>query len=624
MTGKRNKLRRSSAEYASGEKAAGKETGKLAGGFGKGGRESAEEHKSRGRMHMENGRYAEAIEDFKAAMDSGCRDGGINAELGRIYERLGDYGKALEELKEAENKGCSEPDIHKDLGRIYTTVGRYDLAIAEFERAIRSNPESGEYYRGLGTAHVWNGEYTRAEECLLKALGLGCSEEDARLELAKIYSFRDDQKSALEELGRILDINPSNGKALELRGRMLVREGEYSTAVDELEEAVRLGQNMTDNLIRLGEIYRENGEPVMAVQKFRAAAEVNPDGDSLWFKNRVMNEIELTERKTELRSKPRSMGVVLTTKCNLDCLMCEMKRHNLDISEKTSGMIMEYLPYLESVLWIGGEVFFSRYFETLFDKAAECPGLSQTIVTNGLLIDDKWAEKFSGARVNINFSIDGFTKNTYERVRRGARFEKLIENIGRVNKAGERSSKLKTTFRFTILKSNVHEIGGAVDFACRYGFSDVTLIHVHHYDCGENLYLHGSPKTTEFIEKEVRRLREQAAGRGIALHSRFLHAGRTEDLRREAKNEIQCYWPWQHLFVDIVAGSRPSCRCLVSAGDPAKCRSLDDIWNGSIMRQYRENIVKGCYRDMCDREMSEFECLKSPISGGAIGLPEVY
>lgn len=71
------------------------------------------------------------------------------------------------------------------------------------------------------------------------------------------------------------------------------------------------------------------------------------------LKNIILGEIEILQCKTVLKSKPVKMNVILTTKCNLNCIMCTVCKNDYTIDENYLRIIKEYLPYLESVLWQG-------------------------------------------------------------------------------------------------------------------------------------------------------------------------------------------------------------------------------------------------------------------------------
>ena len=79
--------------------------------------------------------------------------------------------------------------------------------------------------------------------------------------------------------------------------------------------------------------------------------------NALFLHNKQLNEKELLERKTVLQSKPVRLGVVLTTKCNIDCIMCPDKGIKWELPDSLHDQITGMYPYLEEIYWRGGEVF---------------------------------------------------------------------------------------------------------------------------------------------------------------------------------------------------------------------------------------------------------------------------
>ena len=112
--------------------------------------------------------------------------------------------------------------------------------------------------------------------------------------------------------------------------------------------------------------------------------------------NIILNELELAEGRINLHSKPRYLQVVLTTMCNLDCIMCGLPQTHYVMPDSIKESIIEYMPYLESVIWQGGEPLLYKGFKDLF-KAAGLHGVEQTVTTNGLLVDEDILEVIENA-----------------------------------------------------------------------------------------------------------------------------------------------------------------------------------------------------------------------------------
>ena len=90
------------------------------------------------------------------------------------------------------------------------------------------------------------------------------------------------------------------------------------------------------------------------------------------------------------------------------------------------------------------------------------------LITNGTLLNEvNISEMINCGLSRLFISIDGAKKETFERIRRGANFEKVLSNIKLVNKIKNNFSSLKPEICFmtTLMKSNIEELPCIVKLA---------------------------------------------------------------------------------------------------------------------------------------------------------------
>jgi MoaA/NifB/PqqE/SkfB family radical SAM enzyme len=167
--------------------------------------------------------------------------------------------------------------------------------------------------------------------------------------------------------------------------------------------------------------------------------------------------------------------------CNLECIMCPWKeiRRQAKPSGVMSQQVWEHLrPYLSQVRSIdftgGGEPLLQpRLLEWLMD--AKTAGCETGFLTNGVLLNKQIAEQMISAGVDwIAVSMDGATAAVYEKIRKGADFNKVCENLAtlgalRVNK------KPLIMLNFVIMSLNAPEFEGMVKLATRLGADQVNF-----------------------------------------------------------------------------------------------------------------------------------------------------
>jgi len=474
-------------------------------------------------------------------------------------------------------------------------------------------------------------KYNLALKELKKAIELGFDNDDVHLELAWIYHDIDDNDSAIKELKKVIELGRDNNEVRLGLAKLYREKEEYDKAIEELK--IALSHHHPDGRVYhgIGWIHREKGEYDLSVKDFEKASKMEPYNDGPFSKNMIHNEIEISQRKAILESKPMVLGVTLTHRCNIKCKMCEVRKKPWDIPEMITREIIGLFPYLQHIYWQGGEPFLSGYFEELFEKASTYPNLSQIIVTNGLLINEKWAEKLVGSNVDIIYSIDGTTKETYEKIRDGARFEDLIESINIVNEYRRKyphnnrntSTQMTTTMQAVIMKSNYYELEKLVDFALKYNFNCLNIIPIRYTDKQENIFLNKDLQALEYVEKVMPGLLEKSEDSGLKLFNQLPKVKNIDSYSEDSDSQncpsiktkkILCYWPWKSLYILRDGKVKPYGFCEEHVGDINQ-DSLQDIWNSEAMQTYRQKLL-----DDDNLEWCSFRCTSGVMPKNSLML----
>ncbi len=140
-------------------------------------------------------------------------------------------------------------------------------------------------------------------------------------------------------------------------------------------------------------------------------------------------------KNTKLSSLPIRLWIEPASVCNLKCIMC--LNRDMPASEKGvmdwglfTKIIDEARDYVYDVyLHHRGEPLIHPKFPEMVRYAREA-GLRVKFHTNGTLLNPDLSEKILDAGPDlVSFSVDGFTRETYEKIRVNADFEKTMENI---------------------------------------------------------------------------------------------------------------------------------------------------------------------------------------------------
>lgn len=382
-------------------------------------------------------------------------------------------------------------------------------------------------------------------------------------------------------------------------------------------------------------------------------------------KNIFLNEYEISQGITELKSYPIFFQIILTRKCNLRCIMCGVPHDNLNYSltDKEIDEIIEIIPYLNVLTLQGGEVFFDQRINKILD-AARKNNVCTKIITNGILLNENIIEKLVNMNINLIISIDSCNKQNYEQIRVGAKFDKLIDNINLLNEYKSKyKSNINLTLAMVVMKRNYKEIEDIIHFANKYNFSEITLSQIYGNLAGDQQNFFDFDVDLNIIKEldEKRILFDDLAKKySIALYNKLprfsdyniknkesdfdvnlkkeLYEKKedsikidkeliTSDNEKEINNITEfnihplfCYKPFKSLFIDDY-NFYPYCICAHTdntindsrniAFKDSKNNSILNRWNSRYMQNYRYKMFCKRQADICTSRCLRTEYISS-------------
>ena len=133
-------------------------------------------------------------------------------------------------------------------------------------------------------------------------------------------------------------------------------------------------------------------------------------------------------------SAPHQVYIEATNVCNLRCLHCPqstMRRRpqylDVKLFEKIIKELAPHRPFID--LYMQGESLLNQNIVEMV-RICRSHALLPRITTNTTLLNKELSKKLIAAGLNkIEFSISGVTKASYEKMHRGATYEKTLKNI---------------------------------------------------------------------------------------------------------------------------------------------------------------------------------------------------
>mgnify|MGYP001558965945 CR=1 FL=1 len=169
--------------------------------------------------------------------------------------------------------------------------------------------------------------------------------------------------------------------------------------------------------------------------------------------------------KRKIRALPLEVTIEPNNICNLRCIMCPYKR----MKRKRETMSMElFKKIVDQAKEVGcKDIHLTQYNEPFTDKLLferlayiRSKGMRSSFYSNGTILDKKIIDKILETPADlIRFSVDGVSKKTFESIRIGANYDKVVSSIQELYKEREKR-KLKLPVIevfFTILDKNKKE-----------------------------------------------------------------------------------------------------------------------------------------------------------------------
>jgi tetratricopeptide (TPR) repeat protein len=158
---------------------------------------------------MENGRLAEAIEQFQTALKIKPEFADAHYNLGYILSRQGKLEAGIYHLGQSLRLEPTKRKALNNLGVALALQGRYQEAANNFETALKLNPMDADVHNNLGFALKNSGSPEAAVRHFTRALELDPRHADAHNNLGLALKDKGQIEAARRHFSRALEINPN-------------------------------------------------------------------------------------------------------------------------------------------------------------------------------------------------------------------------------------------------------------------------------------------------------------------------------------------------------------------------------------------------------------------------------
>ncbi len=338
---------------------------------------------------------------------------------------------------------------------------------------------------------------------------------------------------------------------------------------------------------------------------------------ALISQNKIEHDRDEILKKEFCKAMPLHLTIVDTTRCNLNCIMCFRNKGFLEAtlrplklhSRHKDETIMDFnlfkriakevFPYLTRItLSVAGEPFINPNFSRQLDLIQKNK-VRLNIFTNATLLPKGDTLKiFVNNLHQMVVSIDAASKKTYEAIRRGAKFQRVIDNIKRFNLERDKPSKTlrpRLIFWFVLMRKNIQELPEYVRLAHRLkadaiGFTHMTVLHkklekeslVYHKQLA-NRYLKEAKKIIDDLGLEI-----------CDFPPLFKETKASESKNDNSGNGLSCRFVRREALIEVNGDVYPCCapeKTGLLMGNLKK-QTFKEIWNSK-----RYQLLRASFRD---------------------------
>jgi radical SAM protein with 4Fe4S-binding SPASM domain len=296
----------------------------------------------------------------------------------------------------------------------------------------------------------------------------------------------------------------------------------------------------------------------------------------------------------------------ITSRCNLKCKMCEW-RYKVEQKEMPFEI---YKKAIDDGLKLGlrkiaiaatGESLTHRDFPKMIQYAYD-RRLRIEVVTSLSLMNDEICSAIS--KINsLVVSFDGATKETYEKIRVEAKYEKTLANLRMI---AQSKKDLSIRINYVIQKDNFKEVDGIVDLMKDFGVKHISYKFTHD-TIGNNIPLQLEREEihecADRLQKAFEKIKMYNMTGDMNIDKTYLknNADLYSCLYKPWIHDIPCYNLWLGTFINPDGLVFPCCDFYdeKDALGNLRTQSLTGIWNSQRSNETRM-IFKGRKPKVCE------------------------
>ena len=307
---------------------------------------------------------------------------------------------------------------------------------------------------------------------------------------------------------------------------------------------------------------------------------------------------------TNLDYLPIKLDIENVSRCNFRCQMCQVSEWNQgkradDMSfDNFKELLDEQYGVVELKIQGMGEPTLGRdeYYK-MIRYAREQRIWIRTVTNASILHKSENYKKIIDSGVNeLQISIDGSTRDVFEKIRRKADFNKVIDNCLLINSYAKDVEKPVTKMWTVVQKDNFHQLSDLVELSAKLKFPSM-VFSFDIGDWGQDKWAsqNSKIKSNTISNEEGGALIKKGKELGVDVYFWYLDSKYSTDSRKTL-----CPWPFERAYVSSDMRVVPCCMVgspeVYDLGDAMK---FADVWNSNEYMKFRQSHIEGSIPNFC-------------------------
>lgn len=273
--------------------------------------------------------------------------------------------------------------------------------------------------------------------------------------------------------------------------------------------------------------------------------------------------------------------------CNAKCFMCDFwKNTKNEIRDDQFECILKMMPSGTMIRFTGGEPLLCKQLSCYIQKC-HAKGINVSVITNGLLLDEKLDSLMESGLDQIVISVDGSTPELHNGLRgiQGLH-EKIEKTLERISK---QYPTLHTRVNTVVSEKNIQNLSGLVTWLEKYHVQQWSIIPIK-----QDRHRWSDKISYQDFERGYREFQRAIANSHITLMGySATWAGDTESFwsgNHRISPKGACYLTRRVSFYDPFKDRFYPCNCIPHRSMPFKSRDEEIAW----YFEHGHTYCKGC------------------------------